>query len=415
MSSAAITSAISNAISNYRNGRISHALDELDRAEHMLRKRGWSLEATENLLKYLRRRANNAPLKVVVNLTKINMDATLGVLIFGKNVINAIAGSRDLVSDLYLFAPKDLHSHPIVQSLLKDNIRLHTNDEYVDVEVKLHHFQLKATKAYKVVTVVHDFHVFDVPWKYGDAYRMQGEVLANIYGSDVVITHFPRSYDVLNSLVGDKAQLTVSPTMLPEQCNSKSVSKDVQGALNLEALKVLYPAQFQRHKNHFNLLKALRLILDTENLDVSLLLTGSIHDHEYFSQVSLAIEELGLNDSVCILGMVSDNELHHLYQNCDLVVQPSLAEGGAYIAQEAVQNGKRVVLSNIPQVKQHLKRIGVECPLFDPREPANIAKVMSEQLVSSDRGDHGDHLFKDWTWDVFQQEIRGIMANIRTS
>ncbi|HEY9467350.1 MAG TPA: glycosyltransferase, partial [Vicinamibacterales bacterium] len=78
---------------------------------------------------------------------------------------------------------------------------------------------------------------------------------------------------------------------------------------------VLYPARGWTHKNHARLIEAMR-ILRSQIPDIRLVLTGG------------ALESLGeLPDWVDRKGLVSVEELRHLYSTAALLVFPSLYEG----------------------------------------------------------------------------------------
>ena len=73
------------------------------------------------------------------------------------------------------------------------------------------------------------------------------------------------------------------------------------------------------------------------------------------------------------LGRVSDDELHHVLRTASLVVVPSFDEGLSLPVIEAAQAGVPVAASDIPA---HRELIGKSSYLFDPSEPASIAKAV---------------------------------------
>ena len=75
---------------------------------------------------------------------------------------------------------------------------------------------------------------------------------------------------------------------------------------------LFYPAQFWSHKNHANLLEALRL-LRLDGLPFSLALSGSDKGNEAFVRETAA--RLGVADAVKMLGFVSREELVGLYRH----------------------------------------------------------------------------------------------------
>jgi glycosyltransferase involved in cell wall biosynthesis len=81
------------------------------------------------------------------------------------------------------------------------------------------------------------------------------------------------------------------------------------------------------------------------------------------------------------LGHVSDRVLVSLYRVADLVVQPSLLEGFGLTALEAIMCGTPVIGSStgaLPEV------IGDPALLFDPRNPGQIAALISRRFADAD-------------------------------
>jgi len=129
---------------------------------------------------------------------------------------------------------------------------------------------------------------------------------------------------------------------------------------------VLYPARGWAHKNHTRLLDAMRL-LRVENPTLRLVLTGG------------ALDSLGeLPTWVDRLGLVSDERLHELYRTAAVLAFPSLYEGFGLPPLEAMASGCPVAASNagsIPEV------VGSAAVLFDPRDPADIARGIAEAMA----------------------------------
>ncbi len=102
-----------------------------------------------------------------------------------------------------------------------------------------------------------------------------------------------------------------------------------------------------------------------------------------------SIEQHGLVASIIMLSAISDRELFWLYQNCDLVVIPSSAEGFCLPLVEALYFSCKVVCSDIPIFRE----IGnSNCMYFDLEgDPVkNVVPVIEKALntdISEDRYD----------------------------
>ena len=75
---------------------------------------------------------------------------------------------------------------------------------------------------------------------------------------------------------------------------------------------LFYPAQFWPHKNHINLLYALKILREENNFSIPLVLVGS--DKGNLHHVLSTAEEMGISDLLHFLGFVPRDDLIGLYQ-----------------------------------------------------------------------------------------------------
>ncbi len=97
--------------------------------------------------------------------------------------------------------------------------------------------------------------------------------------------------------------------------------QDVIKKFKLPEKFLFYPAQFWPHKNHANLLLAVKK-LQEQKCDVSVVLVGK--DHGNGAYIRQLTRELGLDNKVLFLGFVSREELVGLYKNALALVYLSL-------------------------------------------------------------------------------------------
>jgi glycosyltransferase involved in cell wall biosynthesis len=159
-----------------------------------------------------------------------------------------------------------------------------------------------------------------------------------------------------------------------------SAAPDVAAAADLaEGLPpfVLYPAQSWPHKNHVRLLEALAIVR-RRGADVSLVCTGGLTDHAVV--VQRAARDLGLQDVVRMLGIVSAAALAGLYQQARALVFPSTFEGWGLPVVEAFASNLPVAAAAsaaLPDVA------GGAALLFDPADPEAIAAAV-ERICSDE-------------------------------
>lgn len=132
---------------------------------------------------------------------------------------------------------------------------------------------------------------------------------------------------------------------------------------------VLYPAQFWAHKNHIRIVEALA-ILKNQGTDVHAVFVGK--EHGSLGVVSAAIDELGMQGRIHVLGYVSDSELDHLYRHAFAVVMASYFGPTNMPPLEAWSYGVPLIAS--AGHEEMVKDGGI---LFDPDNPEDLASALA--------------------------------------
>ena len=155
----------------------------------------------------------------------------------------------------------------------------------------------------------------------------------------------------------EEAARTLAPYVLPERF-------------------ALYPAMTFPHKNHVRLFEALALLRDRHGVTLPLVCTGRRYD-PYWPVVVEAVERLGLQDQVQLLGPVSAPVLAALFRRATLLVFPSLFEGLGLPVLEAMSHDLPVLASDatcLPEVA------GDAAHYFDGRDVEEIAAALRRAL-----------------------------------
>ena len=153
----------------------------------------------------------------------------------------------------------------------------------------------------------------------------------------------------------------------------------------LPATYAIYPAQFWPHKNHVNLVEALRLVRERRPAaDLHMVLTGS-RAHSGWPAVATTIERHRLGDAVHCLDYVPIEHLAGLYKGAVFCVMPSTFEASSYPVIEAQLLGVPAMCSNVTSLPE-LVRDGAGL-LFDPSSPEAIADQMLRWLDDTDDRD----------------------------
>lgn len=141
---------------------------------------------------------------------------------------------------------------------------------------------------------------------------------------------------------------------------------------------IFYPAQFWKHKNHMNLVKAVKIAKETVN-DIHLVLVGSEKNNCF--NVKKYIAENGLEENVTILGFVSDGNITYLYKHAVAMVMPSYFGPTNIPPLEAMALGCPVAVSDKYAMGEQVGEAGL---LFDPDNPKEIADCIKRLWLDED-------------------------------
>jgi glycosyltransferase involved in cell wall biosynthesis len=145
----------------------------------------------------------------------------------------------------------------------------------------------------------------------------------------------------------------------------------------LPANYLFYPAQFWPHKNHVNLLLALKCVKETHDLPIPLVLTGA--DKGNLAHVKALAHHYGVATLVHILGFVPQEDVVKLYRGAIALVFPTFFGPDNLPPLEAFALGCPVIASRVRGAEEQL---GDAALLFDPADPAELAIAIAK-LVSN--------------------------------
>jgi glycosyltransferase involved in cell wall biosynthesis len=140
---------------------------------------------------------------------------------------------------------------------------------------------------------------------------------------------------------------------------------------------ILSVGDLQPRKNQVGLIRAFaRLINAYPQLKQNLVLAGK--ETWFTDQIHRAARESGVADRIQFCGFVSDADLLHLYNACDLFVFPSFYEGFGLPALEAMACGRSVVCSHTSALPEVVDGAAI---LFDPYAIDEIARAIADLLL----------------------------------
>jgi len=165
--------------------------------------------------------------------------------------------------------------------------------------------------------------------------------------------------------------LPLGPTVTPGDADPDSLVAAVESAFDLPDSFALFPAKTWPHKNHRRLLESLTHVREAHDETIPLVCTGNRTTP--WVDADHAVGDLDAHPDVQDLGYVDVSHLRGLYHRCELVVFPSLYEGGGLPVLEAWQFDAPVVCADIPPLRE---KAGEAAAYFDPTDAAAIGDTL---------------------------------------
>jgi glycosyltransferase involved in cell wall biosynthesis len=174
---------------------------------------------------------------------------------------------------------------------------------------------------------------------------------------------------------------------------------------------VFYPAQFWPHKNHVNLLLALRRYNDDHSSPLHLVLTGG--DQGNLDYVMSTIRRLELTACVHLLGFLPTGDLPAIYAQSEALVFPTFFGPDNIPPLEAFAVGCPVVASQVQGAEEQL---GDAAVLFNPANPAEMAeaigRVVDDPIKRSELIDRGLRRVAGLTPENYIRKVYEILDEI---
>jgi glycosyltransferase involved in cell wall biosynthesis len=158
---------------------------------------------------------------------------------------------------------------------------------------------------------------------------------------------------------------------------------------------VLFVSSLWPYKNCDGLLRAWALARGDLG-DRQLAIVGPGRDEKYLAQLHSLAAELGITSDLVFVGGVPLEETVRFYQAADALVYPSLNETFGLPILEAMACGCPVVTSDTSAMPEIAGNAAI---LADPRDPASIARAISEAIPGRERlREAGLRRAAEFTW-----------------
>jgi len=165
-------------------------------------------------------------------------------------------------------------------------------------------------------------------------------------------------------------------------------------------------------KNQIGLIRAFeRLVRAYPQFPHSLLLAGK--ETWFTPHVREAARQSGLADRIRFLGFVSDLELLHLYNACEVFVYPSYYEGFGLPPLEAMACGRAVVCSSSSSLPEVVDSAAL---LFDPYSVDELVRAIADLLLDPELRARMERLglqrATKFSWQKAAQETLDVYYNV---
>jgi glycosyltransferase involved in cell wall biosynthesis len=312
------------------------------------------------------------------------------------------------------------HVRYIFLSIFSRNIDKSLNDKEIDLIIlpsqDVISLYIKTAKVNAIHDLMHRYesHFPEVSRFFQSKYRdilfssFCKESVAILVDSNVGKDQVNETYEI------EKKRIFVLPFIPPSYIVDKiQINKDFK-SLHFDWPEdyIIYPAQFWKHKNHENLLKAIS-ILKNSGININLVLTGK-KTYEY-NNLIIIIKELNIEENVFFVNFIPEDYLKIVYSKSKGLVMPTFFGPTNIPPLEAVFSGCPVAVSNIYGMPEQLNDAAL---YFNPKKVEEIADALKILWTDESRcielKKNGNKLMNNWNQDIFYKKFEMILIEVLT-
>lgn len=188
---------------------------------------------------------------------------------------------------------------------------------------------------------------------------------------------------------------------------------DLMQKLGLQKPYFLYTGVWRDHKNIVGMIKAFSEFNKEVGNQYNLVITGP-HNPTYH-EIPDTVKNLGIENDVHLVGLVSDPDLFALYNHAIAYVFPSFYEGFGLPPLEAMQCGTPVIASRTSATPEICGQ--GNALFFDPYDIEDMSKAM--RLIATDPPirqrliDNGRERVKDFSWGKMTKSVLNVYNSIK--
>jgi glycosyltransferase involved in cell wall biosynthesis len=273
-----------------------------------------------------------------------------------------------------------------------------------------------------VVATVHDVSYLEHPEYFTRerALQLKWTVRRTVQRAAKILTGSESARNSILKVYGELAEdkvvvvpIAASPAF--RRISRESAAAAVRDRFSLAAPFLLGVGDLQPRKNQIGLIRAFaRLVREFPQFPHNLVLAGKA---TWFApRVYQAARDSGVADRIRFLGFVSDQELLHLYNACDVFVFPSYYEGFGIPVLEAMACGRAVICSNTSSLPEVADGAAL---LFDPYSVNEMVRAMADLLLDSELRSRMERLgiqrAAQFSWKRAAQETLDVYYTVAES
>lgn len=173
---------------------------------------------------------------------------------------------------------------------------------------------------------------------------------------------------------------------------------------------ILFVGRLEYQKGPDLLVRSIPRILD-HRWDAEFVIVGKGGMRDYLEDL---VYELGVLDSVRILGYVSDDEYKDLLNACDIVCIPSRNEPFGLVLYEAWDAEKAVVATNVGGLDENVDNFenGIKVYTYPESIAWGVNYVIDDPEGIKQLGKKGKEKLKNSTWSIIANEYESVYSEI---
>lgn len=190
------------------------------------------------------------------------------------------------------------------------------------------------------------------------------------YSQGILVDSEVGKRQVIDSYAVNKEFIHVMPYIAPPYVYEEDNFSKSDFEYSLPAKFFFYPAQFWKHKNHEQLVRATGY-LRNKLPDIKIVFAGS--QKNAYDDVRSLVSNSSLADNILFLGYILDQDMVSIYRRARALIMPTYFGPTNIPPLEAFALGCPVAISNIYGMPE---QVGDAALLFDPSNTHEIADVM---------------------------------------